>query len=78
MADYEIFELGDVGLQSGITLRQAKIAYKTYGKLAPARDNVIVMPTFYGAQHADTEPMMQPGRALDPDRYFIIVPKYAR
>ena len=74
MADYEIFELGDVSLQSGITLRQAKIAYKTYGKLAPARDNVIVMPTFYGGQHADTEPMMQAGRALDPDRYFIIVP----
>jgi len=74
MADYEIFELGDVGLQSGITLRQAKVAYKTYGKLAPARDNVIVMPTFYGGQHADTEPMMQAGRALDPDRYFIIVP----
>src|SRR5271167_705668 len=74
MADYEIFELGDVGLQSGITLRQAKLAYKTYGKLAPSRDNVIVMPTFYGGQHADTEPMMQAGRAVDPDRYFIIVP----
>lgn len=74
MADYEIFELGDVVLQLGITLRQAKIAYKTYGKLAPARDNVIVMPTFYGGQHVDTEPMMQAGRALDPDRYFIVVP----
>jgi hypothetical protein len=28
MADYEVFELGDVILQSGITLRQAKLAYK--------------------------------------------------
>ena len=74
MADYEIFELGDVVLQSGITLRQAKIAYKTYGKLGPSRDNVIVMPTFYGGQHVDTEAMMGSGRALDPGRYFIIVP----
>jgi homoserine O-acetyltransferase len=74
MPDYEIFELGDVTLQSGLTLRQAKLAYKTYGKLAASRENVIVMPTFYGGQHEDTEAMMLPGRALDPKRYFIIVP----
>jgi homoserine O-acetyltransferase len=74
MPDHELFELGDVVLQSGLTLRRAKLAYKTYGKLAPSRDNVIVMPTFYGGHHADTEPMMRAGRALDPARYFIVVP----
>ena len=74
MPDYETFELGDIVLQAGITLRQAKLAYKTYGKLTPSRDNVIVMPTFYGGQHADTEAMMGRGRALDPAHYFIIVP----
>jgi homoserine O-acetyltransferase len=74
MPDHEIFELGDVVLQSGLTLHQAKLVYKTYGTLAPSRDNVIVMPTFYGAQHPDTEPMMRAGRALDPARYFIVVP----
>lgn len=35
MPDYELFELGDVVLQSGLTLQQAKLAYKTYGSLAP-------------------------------------------
>ena len=35
---------------------------------------MIVMPTFYGGQHTDTEPMMRAGRALDPARYFIVVP----
>ena len=74
MPDHEIFDLGDVILQSGLTLRHAKLVYKTYGKLAPARDNVIVMPTFYGAQHPETEAMMGAGRALDPARYFIVVP----
>jgi homoserine O-acetyltransferase/O-succinyltransferase len=74
MSDYEICELGNVVLQSGLTLRQAKLAYKTYGQLNSARDNVIVMPTFYGGQHADTEAMMSAGRALDPKKYFIIVP----
>jgi homoserine O-acetyltransferase len=74
MSDYKIFELGDVVLQSGLTLRQAKLAYKTYGELSARRDNVIVMPTYYGGQHGDTEAMMAAGRALDPQKYFIIVP----
>jgi len=74
MADYEIFALGDVVLQSGLTLHQAQLAYKTYGALNAARDNVIIMPTFYGGQHTETEAMMGAGRALDPQQYFIIVP----
>jgi homoserine O-acetyltransferase len=74
MLDHEIFELGDVVLQSGLTLRQARLAFKTYGALTAARDNVILMPTYYSGQHADTETMMGAGRALDPHKYFIIVP----
>jgi len=68
------FSIGNVVLQCGITLPAAKPAYKTYGALAAARDNVILMPTFYGGQHVDTEAMMGGGRALDPARYFIVVP----
>src|ERR1700730_4015670 len=49
--DYEIFELGDVPLQSGLTLRNAQLAYKTYGQLDASRSNVIVYPTSHGAQH---------------------------
>ncbi len=74
MPDYEIFDLGSVALQCGLTLPNAKLAYKTYGTLNPSRDNVIVMPTYYGAQHTDNEAMMGAGRPLDPGRYFIIVP----
>ena len=74
MSGCEIYQLGDVVLQCGVTLRQAKLAYKTYGTLNAARDNVVVMPTFYGGVHSETELMMAPGRALDPGRYFIIVP----
>jgi homoserine O-acetyltransferase len=74
MLDYETFELGDVPLQSGVTLRQAKLAYKTYGALTAARDNVVLMPTHYSGQHTDTEAMMGAGRALDPHKYLIIVP----
>ena len=47
MADYEIFELGDFVLQCGKTLRAAKLAFKTFGTLSPAKDNAIVYPTWY-------------------------------
>jgi len=72
--DYQIFELGDVALQSGLTLRNAQLAYTTYGRLDAARSNAIVYPTSYGAQHYDTEWLIRPGRALDLERYFIIIP----
>lgn len=74
MADHEVYELTDVGLQSGVTLPRVELAYKTHGEMNARRDNAVLMPTFYGAQHADNEAMIGAGRALDPQRYFIIVP----
>jgi homoserine O-acetyltransferase len=72
--DYDIFELGDFGLQHGITLRGAKLAYKTYGTLNARRDNAIVYPTWYSGRHWDNEWLIGEGMALDPNKYFIIVP----
>jgi homoserine O-acetyltransferase len=72
--DYQLFDAGDVVLQSGRTFRRMKLAYKTYGTLNAARSNVIVYPTSYGAQHFDTQFMVQPGAALDPEKYFIVIP----
>jgi homoserine O-acetyltransferase len=74
MADYEIFKLGDVVLQSAATLRGAKLAYKTFGTLNAGKDNVIVYPTFYSGQHYENEWLIGEGKALDPRKYFIIIP----
>jgi len=74
MTDYRIFEAGDVVLQSGLTYRGARLAYKTYGTLDAAKSNVIVYPTSYGAQHTDTEWLIGADKALDPSRYFIVIP----
>ena len=74
MANPDVFPLGDVVLQSGATLWQAKLAYKTYGTLNAARDNVVLIPTFYAGHHTDVEAMMAAGRAIDPAKYFVIVP----
>ena len=72
--DHEIFEAGDVMLQSGTVFPSLKLAYKTYGVLSPARDNVILYPTSFSAQHTDTEWLIGPDGVLDPTRYFIIIP----
>ena len=72
--DYEIFNLGDVTLQSGITLPNAFLAYKTYGELNDKKDNVVIYPTAFGDQHVQNEWLIGNGKALDPNEYFIIIP----
>ena len=74
MSDPQIFPLGDVVLQSGATLWQARLAYTTYGTLNVPRDNVVLIPTFYAGHHTDVELMMTAGRAIDPAKYFVVVP----
>ena len=71
-ANHEIFELGDVTLQSGVTLPEAKLAYRTYGSLNARGDNAIVMPTFYTGTHVRNEGYVRAVPALDPERYFIV------
>ena len=57
-----------------MTLPNAFLAYKTYGKLNEQKDNVIVYPTAFGDQHVQNEWLIGSGMALDPEKYFIIVP----
>lgn len=74
LPDYQIFEIENFTLQKGMTLPRARLAYKTYGRLAADRSNVILYPTSYGAQHSDTEWLIGPGRVLDPTDWFIVIP----
>jgi homoserine O-acetyltransferase len=71
---HEIFALGDLPLQNGTTLRDARLAYATYGTIDDDRSNVIVLPTAYGGTHADNEWLIGPGRTLDPARWFVVSP----
>jgi homoserine O-acetyltransferase/O-succinyltransferase len=73
MPDFAMFEAGDVVLQSGLTYRGARMAYKTYGTLDATKSNAIVYPTSFGSNHNDLEWNIAPGRALDPEKYFIVI-----
>lgn len=74
MSDFEVYTLPNFRLQSGWTLPEARLAYRTYGVLNADRSNVVLYPTSYGAQHTDIDWLIGPDRILDPTRYFIIIP----
>jgi homoserine O-acetyltransferase len=74
MIDYEIFDAGNVLLQSGMTYRGAKLAYRTVGELDRTGSNAILLATPFGANHAELEWMAQPHGILDSARYFVIIP----
>jgi homoserine O-acetyltransferase len=69
-----VFDAGDIALQSGAVLPNARLSWKAHGTLSPDRDNVIVYPTSYGAQHPDLEWLIGPDGVLDPTRWFIVIP----
>ncbi len=74
MNDYLIFNAGNVVLQSGITFRNAMLAYQTFGTLNAQKSNVILCMTPFAAHHTDILWNVGPGRALDTDKYFVIIP----
>jgi homoserine O-acetyltransferase len=70
-------------LQAGGELVGAEVAVETYGRLAPGRDNAVLLFTGLSASaHAHSHPgdpspgwweaMIGPGKALDTDRLFVI------
>ena len=74
MSDFETFEAPNFLLQKGGVLPVARLAYATRGTLNGARDNAVLVPSWYTGTHDDSEIfMLGEGRALDPNRYFIIL-----
>lgn len=73
--DAESFALGDFTLQSGITLPDAQLSFKTFGTLNDDKSNVIVYPTWYSGWHTDNEWLVGTDKsALNPDKWFIVIP----
>jgi homoserine O-acetyltransferase len=66
------FVLTDFRTQAGVTLPQARIVYGTYGHLNAARDNVVLLPSHYMADHTGYEWLIGPDRALDPAKLFLV------
>jgi homoserine O-acetyltransferase/O-succinyltransferase len=70
---YEVADIGDL-VPEGPTLRGCKLAYATHDRLSAAKDNAILVTTWFsGTSKIMEQAYIGPGRALDPDKYFIVV-----
>ena len=71
---YELHDIGNLELEEGGTIRDCKLAYATFGTLNEAKDNAILIPTWYSGTNKTIEQVhIGKGRALDPNKYFIII-----
>lgn len=71
---YELHDIGNLELEEGGTIRNCQLAVATFGKLNAAKDNAILIPTWYSGTNKIWEQVyIGPGRALDPDEYFIVI-----
>lgn len=75
---------GPLRLAGGAVLHDVEVAYETYGRLSPTRDNVVVLchaltgDAHAAGHHGDParrgwwDNLVGPGRAVDTDRFFVV------
>lgn len=71
-AEHHQFTITDFRTESGVTLPRATVVYGTYGHLNAARDNVVLLPSHYMANHHGYEWLIGPGLALDTTKLFLV------
>jgi homoserine O-acetyltransferase len=85
VAEKKVFELARFVTLGGRELRDLRMGFETYGRLAPAADNVILVCHYFsGSSHCagryrpdDAAPgywdsLIGPGKAIDTDRFFVV------
>src|ERR1700736_503309 len=69
---HQLYQMGDLTLESGQIIRDFAISYVTHGTLNAKKSNAILMVTALSGNHHRLDFMIGPGKALDPGKYFII------
>src|SRR5262250_246735 len=80
-AEHHEFVINNFHTESGVVLPNARVVYGTYGKLNAARDNAVLLPSHYMANHHGYDWLIvgqgaasqaNESRALDPSTLFLI------
>jgi homoserine O-acetyltransferase/O-succinyltransferase len=69
---HQRYEIGDLKLESGETIKDFSISYVTHGKLNEKKSNAILMVTAISGNHHRIDFLIGPGKSLDTQRYFIV------
>jgi len=70
---FEFYALGDFPLQSGEVLKNAHLAYAVHGELNAEKDNAILFTIMFSGTSKNMEHYIGPDKALNPDKYCIIL-----
>lgn len=70
-----VFELGDFPLQNGDVLQNGKLYYHQRGALNAPKDNLVLMPTYYGGQGASNRAWVDDvASPLHAQGYCVVIP----
>jgi homoserine O-acetyltransferase/O-succinyltransferase len=72
LASHHVFTLAQFTFENGTTVPNVTVVYGTYGRLNARKDNVILLPSHYLADHHGYDWLIGPGLALDTARYFLV------
>ena len=71
--DYELISIGSFDLEEGGTIPDCRLAVTTWGELNEAKDNAILITTWYSGTHQIwRDAYVGPDHALNPEKYFIV------
>lgn len=71
--DYDLVSIGHLDLEEGGSIPDCHLAFTTWGELNEARDNAILITTWYSGTHQIWRDVyVGPDHALNPERYFIV------
>src|SRR5690606_25960556 len=66
-------ELGDLKLGSGQVLREARLCYQVVGTPNPERDNLVLIPSYYGGSHWGSLPLLGADSPLGSGEYCVVL-----
>lgn len=70
--EQQFANIGDLKLQNGGIIRNCRVGYRTFGKLAQDKSNVVVFPTWAGGTTEQLKSNFGPGKLIDSDLYYVV------
>lgn len=68
-----VVSLGDCHLSTAAVLPNCRVAYRAYGRLNGAHDNVVLIPTWLLGRSEDWHPLLTTEPLVDTTRFYVIV-----
>jgi homoserine O-acetyltransferase len=70
--EQQFAEIGNLSLTSGKTINGCRVGFRTFGKLNAAKDNAVLVPTWFLGTTNDLKGSFNPGGLVDSTHYYVI------